>query len=170
MNKKVIAIAGGVVLLVAGAVGGTLFFTGALGGKGHAPASDHGKADEHKAADAHGGGGGEHGGGGSGATFYALDPSFVVNIDDGNMVRFLQVQVEVRLHDATAMDRIKTFQPRIRNDLIMLLSAQQRDTLRTPEGRQQLQVQVKDAINKVLTEESGSAGVDAVYFTKLVLQ
>lgn len=164
MNKNILAMAGGAILLMGSAVGATLYFTGALNGKAHATApakAEEGKADEAKPADGHN----------AGAIFFSLDPSFVVNVDDADgLTHFLQVQVDVRLHDAATMERIKSYMPRIRNDLVMLLSAQDREAVRTEAGRVQLQAQVKDAMNKVLQEETGSAGVDAVYFTKLVLQ
>lgn len=188
MSKKtLIIVIVAVLLLVGGAVAGTLFFTGAFSA-GHgkaeaaanaAPAAEEGhgsgedKSKEAKPAEetkpAEGGSEG-HAGDGKSPLFHALDPAFVVNIDDGAATRFLQVQVEVKVRSAAVSDAIDRYQPRIRNDLIMLFSATQRDLMRTPEGRAQLQKQTLDTINAALQAETGQPGVIAVYFTKLVIQ
>jgi flagellar FliL protein len=40
----------------------------------------------------------------------------------------------------------------------------------TPEGKKQLQKELKDAINQVLISREGFGGIDDVYFTSLIIQ
>lgn len=161
MSKKtlIIVIVAGL-LLIAAAVGATLFFTGAFSGHGAAaPAAP--VPQQAAAAPA---------ARSAGPIYLPIEPAFVVNIEDGALVRFLQIQINLMSHDQTVIDSVDKYLPRISNDLILLFSAVKMDEIRTAEGRQQLQQQALDAVNKVLVAETGRGGIEAVYFTKLVVQ
>lgn len=164
MSKKtlIIAIVAGL-LLVGASIGATLFFTGALSGHGAAPAAGAPAADGHAAAApaaAHA----------AGPLYHAIEPAIVVNIEDGALVRFLQIQPSLMAHDQAVMDAIDKCLPRISNDLILLFSAVRMEDIRTPEGRLKLQQQALETVNKAMIAETGRGGVEAVYFTKLVVQ
>lgn len=102
--------------------------------------------------------------------YKSLEPAFVVNIEDGRHLRFLQVQVEIMARSPAVVSRFETYEPRIRNDLIAYFSSFDREGLRDEALRAGMQARVLDIINQVLQEESGSAGVEAVYFTRFVIQ
>ncbi|MDP1539649.1 MAG: flagellar basal body-associated FliL family protein [Moraxellaceae bacterium] len=101
--------------------------------------------------------------------YKSLDPAFVVNIDDGRTVRFLQVKVDVMARNQAALTDIDIVEPRIRHDIIMLFSTMTREMIRDQAQREQLQAQVLSIINTVL-QEQGKPGVEAVYFTSFVVQ
>ncbi len=101
--------------------------------------------------------------------YKTLEPAFVVNIDDGRTVRFLQVKVDVMARSQSVLNEIDVFEPRIRNDIIMFFSTLNREMVRDHAQREQLQSQVLNIINSVLAE-SGRRGVEAVYFTSFVVQ
>ena len=67
-----------------------------------------------------------------------LDPPFVVNFEAESMVRFLQVTVSVMTRDAHTEEVLKKNDPRIRNDLLLLLGNQHYDTISTREGKEKL--------------------------------
>ncbi len=101
--------------------------------------------------------------------YKSLDPSFVVNIDDGRTVRFLQVKVDIMARNQEALSNIDLVEPRIRHDIIMLFSTMTREMARDQTQREQLQSQVLNIVNSVL-KESGHPEVEAVYFTSFVVQ
>lgn len=101
--------------------------------------------------------------------YKSLEPAFVVNIDDGRTVRFLQVKVDIMARNQAALSNIDLVEPRIRHDIIMLFSTMTREMVRDHTQREQLQSQVLNIINNVL-QESGHPGVEAVYFTSFVVQ
>jgi len=101
--------------------------------------------------------------------YKSLEPAFVVNIDDGRTVRFLQVKVDIMARDQVALSNIDLVEPRIRHDIIMLFSTMTREMVRDNTQREQLQAQVLNIINTVL-KESGHPGIEAVYFTSFVVQ
>ena len=102
--------------------------------------------------------------------FLSLAPPFVVNLEDGRDLRFLQVEIDLMAYDAEVFERVEKFNSRIRNDINMFLPTINLEMLRQENGRQQLQDDALAAVNKALTEESGQGGVIALYFTKFVIQ
>lgn len=105
------------------------------------------------------------------AVYYKLDPAFVVNFEAEQLVRFLQVTVEVMSRDPVTIELIKQHDPVIRNDLLMLLGNQTYDAISKSEGKEALRVAALDAVRKIVGREGGSpAKVEAVYFTSFVMQ
>jgi len=103
--------------------------------------------------------------------YLALDPPFVVNFQADQLVRFLQVSVEVMSRDPKTLDLMKSNDPVLRNDLLILLANQKYTVLATPEGKQQLRVDALATIRKDVTQAGGDPKrVEAVYFTSFVMQ
>ena len=82
----------------------------------------------------------------------------------------MQVTLQVAARDALVIDRVKEHTPAIRNGLVMLYSSQDPIVLNTRAGKEALLQQSLEEINKVLKEQSGSAGVENVFFTSFVMQ
>jgi len=100
-----------------------------------------------------------------------LDPPFVVNFEAESMVRFLQVTVSVMTRDVHTQELLKANDPRIRNDLLMLLGNQKYDTISTREGKEKLQAGSLEAVRDVIRSAGGEAAkVEALYFTAFVMQ
>jgi flagellar FliL protein len=102
--------------------------------------------------------------------YYSLSPNFVVNLQGERSSRFLMVEMELMSRRDDTFSGVEQYAPRIRNDLLMLLSKLDRDSIATVEQRQKVQADALEVINSVLKEESGKGGVDAVYFSKFVVQ
>ena len=107
----------------------------------------------------------------AGPPIYLPLKPFVVNFQAGQMVRYLQVTVQVMSRDPRTIELLKQNDPRIRNDLLLLLGGQQYATLDTEAGKEQLRAQVLAAIRKVAAENGGKPQrIEAVYFTSFVMQ
>jgi len=156
MNKKMIIIGAVVaILVVAISVGASVFLSGMLNGSGHGKEQAHHEEEAKPKTP---------------PVYKSIEPAFVVNIDDAGMMRFLQVQVDLMSHDQLVIDSVDKYLPRIRGDLLMLFSTVQIEMVRSAEGRAQLQQQALATVNKVLKEETSKEGIEALYFTKLVVQ
>jgi len=103
-------------------------------------------------------------------TYLPLDPPFVVNFESTQEARFLQVSMEVMAHEPSAIEDVKKHMPAIRNSLVLLLSSQNQKTLITLEGKEKVRAAALTAIQKILQEQTGKPGVEAVYFTGFVMQ
>jgi flagellar FliL protein len=105
------------------------------------------------------------------AVYVKFDPPFVVNFEAKGMMRFLQVSIEAMTRDPATADLIKLHDPRLRNELLMLLSNQTYETLSTREGKERLRTEALAAVAKVISEEGGKAEqVEQLYFTSFVMQ
>ncbi|WP_148044715.1 flagellar basal body-associated FliL family protein [Stagnimonas aquatica] len=117
------------------------------------------------------GGHDEHGGGApvTGGDYFSLAPSFVVNLNDEDVSRFLQIEVEVMAVKPAALDAVRANLPVIRNRLVLLFSSQKFRDLLPREGKEKLQQQSLEEINKLL-EERKKPRIDGVMFTSFVMQ
>ncbi len=132
------------------------------------------------------------GGGGGGpsitdgaANYYTIEPAIVVNILDGNDLRFMQIAIDVMSMDSEAINAMQDHQAPIRHELIMLfahrdisevLGLQQREQL-----RQEALSRIQEALVKYADIESSAKGeteegkkyplgIQEVLFTNFVIQ
>jgi flagellar FliL protein len=105
------------------------------------------------------------------AQYFALEPSFVVNLvsPDGS-TRYLQTEVQLMSRDPVAIEDIKLHAPAIRARLLMLFSQESADGLLTRQGKEKLQAASLAEVKKLLVAETGKPGVDALMFTSFVVQ
>lgn len=175
-SKKTLFIIIGAVVASAAISGGAVFF---LTPKHPAPAAE-GEGESAEAAPAehgeapkaeHGGGGGDKAKGGKhgGSSYYPLTPAFVVNLSGDDTSHFLQVEMELQVASG-AEEALKQHNPQIRNSVLMLLSQQSAADVASRESKEALQAKVLAEIQRILTKETGKAGVDAVFFTSFVMQ
>jgi len=100
-----------------------------------------------------------------------LDPAFVVNFEADSMVRFLQVTVGLMTRDPTIETLIKENDPRVRNDLLMILANQSYATVSSLEGKEKLRKVCLDSVRAIVKEMGGDpTKVEALYFTSFVMQ
>jgi flagellar protein FliL len=112
---------------------------------------------------------GEGEGGGKGSLYYAIDPPLVVNFEDGSVVRFLQITMEVSAHDQKAIDSVQKNIPVIRNNLLLLMSNRNYQTMMSRDGKEKLRQEALAEIRAVQKKE-GSPDVDDLLFTSFVVQ
>ncbi|MBV6416143.1 MAG: hypothetical protein CMLOHMNK_00674 [Steroidobacteraceae bacterium] len=105
------------------------------------------------------------------ALYYKLDPPFVVNFEAEQLVRFLQVTVEIMSRDPQAIDFLKQHDPVVRNDLLMLLSNQQYAVIATSAGKETLRERALATVRAAAAREGGKPdALEAIYFTSFVMQ
>jgi len=113
------------------------------------------------------GGHGEEGA--KGAVFYAIDPPLVVNFEDGSAVRFLQISMEVMAKDQKAIDSVQKNMPLIRNNLLLLMSNRDYQSMMSREGKEKLRAEALAEIRNVQKKQGGD-DIDDVLFTSFVVQ
>jgi flagellar FliL protein len=112
---------------------------------------------------------GGEGGSGKPSLYYAIDPPLVVNFEDGSAVRFLQISMEIAAHDEKAIDSVQKNIPLIRNNLLLLMSNRNYQSMMSREGKDKFRQEALAEIRAVQKKE-GSPDVDDVLFTSFVVQ
>ena len=176
-KKKLLIIIAAAVLVLGGAGGGAFFFMN----KDHADEEVTADADEGEEADAKDAKKSKSKSNKdkkskksepkAPALYVKYEPPFVVNFEAKGVMRFLQISMEVMTRDAPTSEVIKLHEPKIRNNMLMLLGSQTYDTLSSMEGKEGLRKQALETIAKVVEDEGGEGKkVEDIYFTSFVMQ
>ncbi|AMW82288.1 flagellar basal body-associated protein FliL [Pseudomonas yamanorum] len=104
------------------------------------------------------------------AIFEPMLPAFVANFNQNGRQRYLQVSITLLARNQADLDALKVHMPVIRNNLVMLFSAQPFDTLATPVGQEMLRQKVTASVQEVAQKEVGKPVIEQVLFTNFVLQ
>lgn len=164
-NKKMLFIIIGAVAVVVIAL--AVVFMG--GGKkekkeGEAEA----KVEQKAEGGGHGAPAGGHGGApaaGGAANIFPMEP-FIVNIYDGQELRYLRVKVEFETATADAKTEIEMRQAPLRDAILVLLTTKTLQDVQDLQGKNQLRDEIMVAVNKILPPGK----VSRVYFTDFVVQ
>jgi flagellar protein FliL len=113
--------------------------------------------------------GSEGGRPGKPSVYYAIDPPLVVNFEDGSAVRFLQITMEIMAHDEKAIESVQRNIPLIRNNLLLLMSNRNYQSMMSREGKEKLRQEALAEVRAVQKKEGGP-DVDDVLFTSFVVQ
>lgn len=103
-------------------------------------------------------------------TYVALTPSFVTNYGDSTRLRYLKVDISLRVESMPHSHVVDNHAPQIRNQIILLLSQQTSDGVNTHEGRQKLRADALQAVQEILQAEEGEKMVTDLLFDNFIVQ
>jgi flagellar FliL protein len=167
--KKTLFIVIGAILALLIATFATLYFTGIFpaksdGGKGAHKSSESSKEKKGKKSKSHD----------SEAlptAYETLEPAFTVSFKNNPEARLLQVGISVASTEKTVLDAVKKHTPMIRNNILLLLAAQDPAALKTAEGKEALRAKIQEEINAIVKKQTGEAdGIEGIFFTGFVMQ
>lgn len=105
--------------------------------------------------------------------YLTLDPPFIVNFVHRGSLRYLQLSLDLAYHDESVINQIQEQMPEVRNDLILLFSSQDFDSLSTLEGKEKLRTEVLLAVNNAIEVDPANPGPaegGEVFITNFVMQ
>lgn len=103
--------------------------------------------------------------------YKSLEPPFIVNLNDGKRMRFLQVKLQAQVDkDPLSAPALELHMPAVRHEILMLLSRQSFDNLQTLEGKETLLKDITQSVRDSLTRLSGKPAVDQVLMTGFIIQ
>ena len=105
-----------------------------------------------------------------GALYEELKEPFVVNFNASGRARYLQVSVSLMGRSKSGMEALREHQPVLRNELVMLFSAQSFETMLTAAGKEAVRVQATERVQELARNLLGQPTVEQVLFTNFVLQ
>ena len=105
------------------------------------------------------------------ALYVPLDPPFVVSFEnEGGETRFVQLTLQAMARSEKTIDAIKQHAPAIRNSFLFLISGYKVEELTTLKGKERLRADMLVAANQIMEKNTGTAGIEELYFTSLVIQ
>ena len=104
------------------------------------------------------------------AIYVPLKPPFVVNYGGAGPLKYLKTDISVRVNDVGVANSIRHHLPLIRNNLVMLFSAQTDESLQSQSARDSLRKEALNEVRSVLKMEDQVEGVVDLYFNSFVVQ
>ena len=104
------------------------------------------------------------------ARYLHLEPAFVVNYGSSGRMKYLRTEISLRVNSTEAAALVTQHKPYIRNNLVLLLSAQESETMNSAVGRESLRKVCLDEVRAVMTQLEGSPYIDDLYFNNFVVQ
>lgn len=92
--------------------------------------------------------------------------SFLVNLADKNANTYAKVSITLELSNKKVQQEVVKRLPIIKDAVINLLSSKTYDEIRTPEGKEELRLELIKRINAILV----TGGVQNIYFTQFIVQ
>lgn len=147
---KFIIMVVGALLLIAGSIGGTLYFSGALDKKDEEPVKVLSELNP---------------------TFYInLEPEFIVNFAGDQEASYMQVEVQLMAREQYFVDEVMKKMPAIRHQILLILSNQKFVELKTRDGKNKLRTEILNKVQEMIPGNPKVPAIEAVYFTMFVMQ
>lgn len=107
------------------------------------------------------------------AVYIELKPPLVVNFGGPGKLRYIKAEMSVRVISAEVARSVRHHMPFIRNNLLMLFSAQTEEQIDSVAGREALRSAAYEEICSIVRREDGGEladGVRALYFNNFIVQ
>ena len=125
-------------------------------------------------AEGHEGGGEEgdkkEGEGSAGEQYVEIFPSLVVNYGGPGRLKYLKLDLSIRVADVESAEQVKHHMPFVRNNLLMLFAKQTEETIGTVEGKELLRQTALEEVRKVISDMDGFQGVEDLLYTNFIVQ
>lgn len=104
------------------------------------------------------------------AEYVGVPESITSNLPGKEKNRTVQIKMSFVVRSEDAREAVRTHMPRLKNDVLMLVSQQSADELLTPEGRTLLQQKSLQTVQATLTDLVGKPTIEKVLFISFVMQ
>ena len=104
--------------------------------------------------------------------YYVIEEPFTINFlrQSDEQARYLQIKVALKSEDPAILTSAESNLPMIQDTLRILFAEQNMDSVKSLEGRSQLQEEAYQRIKAIFEEETGNSNLEAVYFTTFLWQ
>lgn len=108
------------------------------------------------------------------APVYVALETFTVNLMQETGDQYLQVAMSLEVEEAPDADKVKSFMPKLKSQIMLLLSSKKASELGSKEGKEKLSNELRDTINEVLEPpvkgRKAEGPVKEVLFTSFIIQ
>lgn len=104
------------------------------------------------------------------AIYVPVKPAFVVNYGGRGKLKYIKLEVSLRVEDTAASNAIRHHMPLIRDYLVRVFSSLKDEDVDTQQGKENVRMKALKGIQELLSEEDGKEGVMDLFFINFVVQ
>jgi flagellar protein FliL len=101
-------------------------------------------------------------------SYYPIKPSLVANLASGG--KYIRCDIQLMSEDSGYLEKLRLHDPAIRHTLLLLLSEQDGNAIKSPEGKEALRKKALAEVNRLLKKLTGKEGIKALFFTTFFVQ
>ncbi|MCU7904670.1 MAG: flagellar basal body-associated FliL family protein [Candidatus Thiodiazotropha sp. (ex Epidulcina cf. delphinae)] len=101
-------------------------------------------------------------------SYYQIKPALVANLATGG--KYIRCDIQLMTDDESFLADLKLHGPAIRHALLLLLSEQDGNSVKTPAGKEALRKKALSEIGRLMKKLSGKEGLKALFFTTFFVQ
>lgn len=102
--------------------------------------------------------------------YIPIKPALIVNYGGVGRLKYIKADIALRLQNNAAADSVRHHMPYIRNNLVMLFSAQSDESISSQEGKEALRQEALQVVRDVIKKEDQAEGVVDLYFNAFLIQ
>jgi flagellar FliL protein len=102
--------------------------------------------------------------------YHEIEKPLIVNFAQSTSAKLIKITLAFSADGPEVMAALKKNEPMIVNNLLMLISAQTVDSLKTHDGKVALRNAVFDDVTAILEKVAPGAEIKEVYFTSFIMQ
>ena len=103
------------------------------------------------------------------SSYVAIEPALVTNYGGPGRLRYMSVEVSLRVSGVEAENSVSHHMPQIKDTLLNLFAVQTNETIETAESKETLRQQSFEAVSSVLLEEEKEMHLQDILFTSFVV-
>ena len=101
--------------------------------------------------------------------YVAIEPALVTNYGGPGRLRYMSVDVSLRVNGIKGEESVKHHMPYIKDAILNLFATQTNATLDTAEGKETLRKETFEAVKSILLEEKETSLLEDILFTSFVV-
>jgi flagellar FliL protein len=102
--------------------------------------------------------------------YYDMSKPLTVNFPKDSPIQLAQISVSLMVAGEESVEAVKKHEPMIRNNLLMMLAAQNAGNLIAREEKEKLRAAMLQEVTDVLKKMTGKGQVKELFFTSFVMQ
>lgn len=108
----------------------------------------------------------------TGPRYVELEPTFTINYGEmiAGRLRYLQASITLQVESSMAALEVNAHADALRHAIIMYMSAQDGETVRSNSGRETMQEALLFELQRIMERETGEPMIEQVLFTFFVVQ
>ena len=103
------------------------------------------------------------------SVYVAIEPALVTNYGGPGRLRYMSVDVSLRVSGVEGEENVKHHMPYIKDAILNLFATQTSTTLDTAKGKEALRKETYEAVKSILLEEQKESLLEDILFTSFVV-